>query len=79
MSVERKCFVGLAILLAAVGLSACGEKPTVYKQGVYQGKTDSAPWSNDQFKGDKAAWEKAIKTRNQDQNEYSRLTPAKGS
>jgi len=29
--------------------------------------------------GDKAAWEKTIKTRNQDQNEYSRLTPAKGS
>ncbi len=48
---------------------------TVYKQGQYQGKPDTQPWDNDQFKGDKVAWENAIKRRNDGQNEYSRATP----
>jgi len=64
----------VAVLLGAAG---CGEKPavTVYKQGQYQGKPDQQPWDNDQFKGDKVAWEKVIKKRNEGQNEYSRATP----
>jgi hypothetical protein len=63
------------VLAAAVG---CGEKTsvTVYKQGQYQGKPDMQPWDNDQFKGDKLAWETAIKKRNEGQNEYSRGTPS---
>jgi hypothetical protein len=70
---------GLAIALAA-GLAAaaagCGESTqvTVYKQGQYQGKPDKQPWDNDLFKGDRAAWEKAIKARTDGQNEYTRLT-----
>ena len=48
---------------------------TVYKQGKYQGKPDSLPWANDMFKGDKLAWEKAIRARNGGQNEYARSTP----
>ena len=70
----------LAIAVAA-GLSwaiaGCGESPnvTVYKQGRYQGKPDTAPWDNDQFKGDKLAWETAIKARNGIQNETTRGTP----
>jgi uncharacterized protein YceK len=61
-----------ALLLVASG---CGEKTTVtvYKQGQYQGKPDSQPWDNDQFKGDRVAWEKAVKARNVGQNEYERV------
>lgn len=61
----------VATFFAAAG---CGEKApvTVYKQGQYQGKPDNRPWDNEQFKNDKLAWEKAIKARNNGQNEYSR-------
>ena len=66
------------LIAAAVALGAaagCGEKAsvTVYKQGKYQGKPDKQPWDNDQFKGDRAAWEKAVKARNLGQNEYVRV------
>lgn len=66
----------LATAALPLGLAAgCGERPvTVYKQGKYQGKTDSQPWDNERFKGDKAAWEKAIKDRNMAQNEYARVS-----
>ena len=61
------------LLLIAAG---CGEKATVtvYKQGQYQGKPDKQPWDNEQFKGDKTAWEKAVKARNLGQNEYVRVS-----
>jgi hypothetical protein len=65
----------IAFAVALVGVAAgCGEKVsvTVYKQGQYQGKPDKQPWDNDQFKGDQAAWEKAVKARNLGQNEYVR-------
>jgi len=57
-------------------VAGCGEKPTVtvYKQGQYQGKPDKQPWDNDQFKGDKTAWEKSVKARNLGQNEYVRIS-----
>ena len=56
--------------------AGCGEQQavTVYKQGQYQGKPDKQPWDNDQFKGDKGAWEKSVKARNLGQNEYVRIT-----
>ena len=67
----------LIAIVAALPLvtAGCGEKPaaTVYKQGEYQGKADTRPWSDARFKGDKAAWEKAIKARNEGQNEYVRI------
>ena len=61
-----------AVLSLAAG---CGEKPavTVYKQGQYQGKPDTRPWDNDRFKNDRLAWEKALKARNESQNEYQRI------
>jgi hypothetical protein len=71
----------LLAVAAVAGLVAvaggCGESTqvTVYKQGKYQGKPDAQPWDNDLFKGDKLAWETAIKKRNEGQNEYSRGTP----
>jgi hypothetical protein len=71
----RKLLV-IAAAVALAGVAAgCGEKAsvTVYKQGQYQGKPDTQPWDNDQFKGDKTAWEKAVKARNLGQNEYERV------
>ena len=70
------------IVAAAVGaafavlLAGCGERPQVieYKQGKYQGRPDSQPYDSATFKGDKAEWERAIKTRNQNQNEYKRTS-----
>ena len=69
----------LAVALAgafAGGIAGCGERPQVieYKQGQYQGKPDSAPYDSTQFKGNKAEWERAIRTRNQNQNEYKRTS-----
>ena len=73
----RKPIAVLGALALACVMGGCGEKPavTVYKQGQYQGKPDMQPWDNEQFKGDKVAWEKAIKKRNDGQNEYARGTP----
>ena len=60
--------------VAIVALAACGERPQVatYKQGTYQGKPDTPPYQGAPFNGDKAAWDKAIATRAQNQNEYKR-------
>jgi hypothetical protein len=64
----------LSAMLAAVSLAACERSQTAGpdKTGRYQGKEDNAPWNNEQFKGDKVAWEKAVKDRNLRQNEYRR-------
>jgi len=66
--------IGLG-LVAAAGLAGCGEKPnvTVYKQGKYQGKPDSVPWQGANFSNNQVEWEKAIKARNNNQNEYLRV------
>ena len=58
----------------ALGAAGCGEQAavTVYKQGQYQGKPDTKPWANAQFKDNQVEWEKAIKARNQGQDENSR-------
>jgi len=58
----------------ALGLAGCGERPQVinYKQGAYQGKPDSKPWSNAPYDNNKDAWERAIQQRQQAQNEYKR-------
>ena len=68
----------LVILAAAatlvLGLAACEKSQVItYKQGKYQGKTDTKPWDNEQFKGDQVAWEKAMKQRASNQNEYRKL------
>ena len=65
----------LILLMAALMLAGCGDrdKAVVYKQGVYQGKTDSAPWNNALYKGDKARWESDIRARNREQDESRRI------
>ncbi len=57
-----------------LGLAACGDRDQVvaYKQGKYQGKTDSQPWSNAPYNGDKARWEGDLKARAQQQDESRR-------
>jgi len=64
----------IAVCLFA-GLAACSERPQVaqYKQGTYQGKPDTPPYQGAQFNGDKDAWDRAIATRAQNQNEYKRI------
>jgi hypothetical protein len=71
---RKALIIAAAVTLAGVA-AGCGEKAavTVYKQGQYQGKPDKQPWDNDQFKGDRAAWEKSVKARNLGQNEYLRI------
>ena len=63
-------------VLLAVALAGCGERPQVieYKQGKYQGKPDTEPYDSAQFKGNKTEWERVIKNRNQNQNEYKRTS-----
>lgn len=65
----------LAAAALLTGLSACSEAPQVstYEQGEYQGKADSQPWDSPVFKGDKAAWESAMKNRARGQHEYNRI------
>lgn len=62
---------------AALGLTlaGCSEKPQEmsYEQRSYQGKADAQPWDSPVFKGDKAAWEIAMKNRALGQNEYNRI------
>jgi hypothetical protein len=72
----RKALAIAAAVALAAAAAGCGEKSSVivYKQGQYQGKPDNQPWDKE-FKGDKLAWETAIKKRNDGQNEYSRGTP----
>ena len=69
---KRLLIIGVVAALG-LGLVACEKSQIIsYKQGKYQGKADSQPWDNDQFKGDQAAWEKTMKTRAGNQNEYRR-------
>ena len=62
---------------ALTALGGCGEKPnvTIYKQGQYQGKPDNQPWQSAPFNNNQTEWEKAIKARNNGQNEYLRVGP----
>jgi hypothetical protein len=74
------------VAILALGVSGCMEieQPSAGpKQGRYQGKTDTQPWSNDPLavgagngkwtKGDRLSWETQIKARNDGQNEYKRI------
>lgn len=74
-------------LLAAIvlsGLVGCGEREQIAEgKRSYQGKQDTKPWDNEPLaaefrggkwsKGDRAAWEEQIKTRQLGQNEYKRI------
>jgi hypothetical protein len=60
--------------MAALMLAGCGERPQVmeFKQGKYQGKPDEPPYAAAPFNGNKEVWERDIRARTQNQNEYRR-------
>ena len=70
----RPVAVAAIASVLALGLAACGERPQVvnYKQGTYQGKPDTPPYANPPYNNNKDDWERAIRTRQQTQNEYKR-------
>ena len=61
--------------VAALALAGCGERPQVmeFKQGKYQGKPDQPPYAAAPFNGNKEMWERDIRNRTQNQNEYKRI------
>ena len=71
------------IVAALVGLAGCMEveqTATPSRQGKYQGKPDSTPWSNEPLamgpkwqKGDRTSWEEQIKKRQLGQHEDRRI------
>lgn len=65
----------LLVAVSAVFLSACSEpnQSTLQYDGeTYSGKTDTQPWTSATFQGDKTAWDRALKQRTGNQNEYGR-------
>ena len=69
----KRLLIAICAALVSLGLVACEKSQVItYKQGKYQGKTDTKPWDNEQFKGDQAAWERVMKARQLSQNEYTR-------
>jgi hypothetical protein len=75
--IVRACISTCAAAVMLCSIAGCSDKPMVYKQGSYQGKPDSKPWDNSVFNGNQVEWDKAIRARNQSQDEYSRM-PAGG-
>jgi hypothetical protein len=75
---RKKLAVALVAALPIFFAAGCGESQQVivYKQGKYQGKPDTQPWDNPQFKGDRGAWEQSINARNLGQDEYARSVPS---
>jgi hypothetical protein len=65
-----------ALVLAALALAACHEIPQDAAK-PYAGKEDTKPYAGDQFKGDKARYEKSLAERANYQNEYLRTGDAK--
>jgi hypothetical protein len=66
----------LLAVVAGLGLGACHEIPQDAPK-PYAGKEDTKAYAGDKFKGDKAAYEKALAERSRTQNEYLRTGDAK--
>lgn len=71
-TLKRLGAASLALILA-LGLAGCGEKVQVYEPGKYKGSAVVQPWDSPQFKGDRAAWDRAMEARASNQNEYMRV------
>lgn len=63
------------LALLAIVASGCGEKPQVVsvEPGKSAAKPDQRPYDNDLFKGDRAAWERTLRARADNQNDYKRM------
>ena len=62
-----------ALLLAASQADDLHTEVIEYKQGKYQGKPDEPPYAAAPFNGNKDQWERDIRNRTQNQNEYRRI------
>jgi hypothetical protein len=66
----------LAVLaLAALGFAGCGEREqtTHYQEGRYRGKPDTPAFQAAPFNGNEQQYDKAMRERAQNQNEYTRI------
>ena len=72
----RRLVIAAAAGTLLLTVAGCGERPQVvnYKQGTYQGKPDAPPYQAAPFNGNRQEWENAIRTRQQNQNEYKRTS-----
>ena len=67
------------VVLGAVGLAGCGEKPQQADAGTKKVDSHASSGAAAKFTangwtaGDRASWERQIKERNQRQNEYVRI------
>ena len=72
---KKRFLIVFAVVLVA-GLSACDDKPqvleTIKKDSAAFTGTGKAFANQDWKQGDKASWEAALRSRNQNQNEYTR-------
>ncbi len=62
------------ISLTAIGLASCGEAPqdVAHKSGKYAGKTDAKPYEEGPNKATREEWERSLRARADNQNEYKR-------
>jgi hypothetical protein len=61
---------------AVATLVGCGERPQTVglKDGATSAaKKDDLPYNNDQFKNDRTSWERTLRARADNQNEYKRV------
>lgn len=72
---KTRTFLVTAALSCVALVTACGELPqtTSYSKGAYRGKPDDLPWNSAAFKGDKLAWENALKARHSAQDDFVRM------
>jgi hypothetical protein len=70
-----KLFLLLAGGIGCVVLTGCGEKPQTVaaSPGQSAAKPDDKPYQNDQFKNDRDAWQRTLRARADNQNEYKRV------
>ena len=76
---KRTAFL-VAALVVLAGCMEVEQTATPSRQGKYQGKPDSTPWSNEPLamgpkwnKGDRTSWEEQIKNRQLGQHEDRRI------
>jgi len=65
----------LAAAIAALTLAACGEQPQTIaaKPGTSAAKLDDKPYGAGTQFADRAAWERQLRARADNQNEYKRV------
>jgi len=65
----------IVFALAAFAVAGCGEREQSahYEEGRYRGKPDTPPFQAAPFSGNEQQYDKAMRERAQNQNEYNRI------